>query len=495
MADSKLTLAGVLADLQSSAVSTRRQALKNLKHLLQLTRSHPLLNSLKDKNVHVVFDKLFTQATQDRSSWVRASKGKTLAAATEQLQLCSSTFRCAVETFCPVMRAKTVKAILGHIIQTLPTADGQFCLPLTLDYFKSMSLILEHQPHTEHLDPETWKDVVDFCVESIADLNRQMEDKSDIDVATATISGSLPRGAQTPARPTTENTARIAELFSCIRSLVSASASPLLQAAAGIVKCVCDFLRSSIGSSTSRQTHFAILNSCLMRMSPNSGAFVLKTIPETLPLIRSLWIKTPRENRDEMLATMVYLQHHIAACCDNSKGEVIAPIMEDLFQTMVEDYLGAREKTQLNLDDILLGVETPAPPTILPMQSTNMYLKVIGKDAEFKWTLVNVVAFMAAWLDVRQQNGADKQDDAGERSPKRQRMSTMLELLLLQEIRSRASDSRIKAALNLVYFLVQTRPLKVSELEATVDALIQLLGHEDPDVTSWAMLCLSSYVY
>jgi ataxia telangiectasia mutated family protein len=108
--------------------------------------------------------------------------------ASTRLAACGKALRITVTAGVKRIRAKTVKAVVDHILQALPTAEGP-CYPgLALDYVKSLRVILEYQPHVEHFR-DLWQDVLDLCLSGVAPF--QNSNDSDGDEAETTAGVSL----------------------------------------------------------------------------------------------------------------------------------------------------------------------------------------------------------------------------------------------------------------------------------------------------------------
>lgn len=136
-----------------------------------------MIETFKDKTWHNIYETLFQCATVERSAYLRTSQSQK-SRATPRLAACGKALRITVTAGVRKVRAKTVKAVVDHILQTLPTPDGPYCPGLALDYVKSLLCILEYQPHVEHFR-DLWQDVLDFCLEGMAPSKLDDDDEHD----------------------------------------------------------------------------------------------------------------------------------------------------------------------------------------------------------------------------------------------------------------------------------------------------------------------------
>lgn len=493
--DDERTLLDILRALHSSAVQSRKTALEQLKGIIKLNQRNPGLKLLKDKNVHLIFEGLFSFATLEVETWTKAlSKPASLSASTARLEMCATVFLAATKTLYPMMRFKTVKAILGHVIQVLPTADGGFCEPLINEYIGSLNIIFNHGAHSEHLDAETWLDAVDFCIQSIDVLQEQADEME----TTPPMSFSR----KIPARPSgSMRSSDVAwkpglALLDCLRAVIRPPSCPFMGRAALVIKCIFDVLKRNTTSSSTQRIAFGALNTCIVRIAHNSRKLMDNIIHAVLPLIRSLWAKIKGSQRDDMLITLVYLQRYIAVLTGTFAGDDVVTDVEDLLQVLMEDYLARHDSRQLSLDDLYLGMERLAPLDVMPMQARTMALRKFkreeeAKDTEHEWTILSVIGFYASWLDVHislMSRGTDQSQLS--RSPKRRRTSSKLEDLI-NETLSAGPYSRVRPALRIICMLVQSRRMSELELVKVLEPLTQLMSHKDLDVANWAMISLA----
>ena len=126
---------------------------------------------MDDKGCHKIFESLFRFVAVERTSYNRASsKG----ASSTRLSTCASVLRIAVDVFLRNLRYKTLRAIVDHITETLPTPEEGLWEPLSAGYTKCLVALLHYPPHVEHLSSSEWDKLMSFCLRSLG----LMEDDS-----------------------------------------------------------------------------------------------------------------------------------------------------------------------------------------------------------------------------------------------------------------------------------------------------------------------------
>src|SRR5436309_9622019 len=110
-----------------------------------------------------MFEALFKAVIEEKAKALKKPKASMLKQIEDRIQLIALTLRQTIEISVNILRYKTVKAIVHHIVQTLPVGGGAFYEPLALDYIRSLKLLLSYPPHAEHLNRDDWSELTRFC--------------------------------------------------------------------------------------------------------------------------------------------------------------------------------------------------------------------------------------------------------------------------------------------------------------------------------------------
>jgi len=504
--------------VKSSAPNERAKALTDIKHIFRSNEYSLRIENLSDKTWHSLFEALFECAHTERTSYLRHVKGSQRSVET-RLESCASTLRAVVEVGVTKLRNKTVRALIDHILQTLPISDG-YCGPLSVDYLKVLRIVFQYQPHVEHLreykknadsEYQEWSEIVEFCVDAINYYAGHTDSgNSDTPLSTGRSLLQIPttsadfstKSVVVDSMPKSPRLGRslvqLEELVSCIRYLTNVTNAPVPKKATVVLNALVKFLQTT--RSVGRAHHHAIsaINSVLTRIIPHSIEAAQQAVLQILPLIKDLWLSKSATFRDEMLASLVLARSHVMNVLGMSDVGMSDHLenVDGLLDVLVLDYARRSEREQLALDDLSLKAQTTHQAKSIPLQNIGFRLRSGNLKGEASWTLVELISFYASALDglkKHQSNAMDPDVDLEATSVKRMRLSSRFEDFLQQTIYS--SGSSKLSSLQILTFMVRFTKLDVTQIENILDRLMPLLTSERGSVSSWALLFITKSVY
>ncbi|KAI9678669.1 MAG: Serine/threonine-protein kinase tel1 [Caeruleum heppii] len=463
----------------------------DLKHILVRNRNNQSLDVLKDKGYHKIYEALFRAASIEKSIYIKATRPLVKSQSATRLSACAAVLRPAVEAGVRVLKQRTVRALIGHIIETLPLADGGFCEPLATDYPKTLRILLEYQPHVEHLPTEEWQRIAGFCEQSI---RRPLEATAvgrivpNIDSSSGSPWTLLSNGSSnglTQSR-SDEVTSRLSktdaeEPILCLEQLLSASNAPVAEQAADLISSLISFLQASTAVSRVHQATFAALNLLLSRIATDQVDIPLQAIKQLLPLIRRFWDTRSAFFREEMLATLILHQTHIAKLLQIDADQQVRIEVEKLMDCLHDEYVKRNEREQLQLDDLIFLDSHNVPFAQPYIQPHGLALRINISRAQRAWAVLALSATLMSLLDAHS-SSLDKPHPRG----KRLRVGKQLEDCLRQ---ARNAD-RLKRLFSLAVLSFRLGN-NVSEESGPLDLLDVLKicsSDEDGSIASWALL-------
>ncbi|KIV99427.1 uncharacterized protein PV09_08859 [Verruconis gallopava] len=485
-----------LTKIASSSSTVRKDGLADLEHLFRYNKDNHVIDDFKDKTWHSIYEALFTCTAVERSSFLRTSQSQRNRAAA-RLAACGKALRITVTAGVKRIRAKTVKAVVDHVLQTLPTKEGPYCPGLALDYVKTLRVILEYQPHVEHFR-DLWQQILDFCLEGLSPLREEDdEEKGDVlETAGASmrmhsITLSRRSRATTPQllrpRQTSAFRAEIDDLVACMYQLVRATNAQVVGNELRIFHALQTFLKSSDSVRLSYTDAFAAINAILARIVTGSTGLTRSIAIHLVPLVKELWTSKSSTLRDEMLTSLVLTKDHVLALTEDPAEILFRSDLENLVETLQLDYSKRRESDQLQLSDLVLDL------SLSPMGMSNLRLPAFGLRrghlrAESTWTILHLIAAYTSALDNRQiaVNIDPAPDDDIYEGAKRPRITLLFDDML----RSASSSVTGNQISNLQYmcFRAQISQLTKNQIVETLSALCGLMNHSSPHVTQWAIL-------
>ncbi|KAI9879869.1 MAG: Serine/threonine-protein kinase tel1 [Pleopsidium flavum] len=495
--------------VRSDKIKERIEGLADLKHILTQNRRSSQIEVLTDKGYHKIFEALFRLATNEKSVYVKAPRATTKSQSGSRLSSCAAVLRIAVEVGVRKLKPRTVKALVDHITQTLPTVNEGYCDPLSSDYVKSLRTIVDYQPHVEHLHKEEWCDLVDFCNEGTMLAEGSTGSSSSSPYGSQYIlSGTRGRsgklagtsakirgdsGTQDSVNGLTKINAE--ELVLCLYQLTSAPNASILEKAQSILITLIDLLQSAATVGRAHQAAFATMNRILARIATNDVLLTQQTVKEVIPLIRRLWPAKSTSLRDEMLITLVYARSYILNLSKAEDGESFGAELEGLFEAVQSEYSKRAERDQLQLDDLAFLTRSRAEYKPVPLSIAGVHLRMGTTKYEQSWVIPQTIGFLvsvlAAYQTMRPEN--DSVADVEDSRRKRRRMVQQLDDLLRQAKNSHLTGRL--CAIQVIPFVLDQTATTMEEMSRILDCLLSCISDENGTIASWAMLGIASCVY
>jgi serine-protein kinase ATM len=436
---------------------------------------------LSHKAWHSIFEALFPYAASERSAYLKSKRGQKNTVH-NRLVACAGALRTAVEVGVGKLRIRTVKAVLEHIIQTLPTSEG-FCEPLSLDYVKSMRSILEYQPHVEHLR-DTWNEVLAFCLNSLNSFG-ELGAEENVSLSTTGTSSGTPRDR---LNRTSRYRMEAEELIACVRQLCRSPNAPIQDLAQESVTTLVHYLQQSSSAGRAHVDALSAVNLILARTSHTNIELTRQATCDVLPLLAELWATNSPHLRNEILSAMILTRPYVADLLRKNLDTEVQSSVGTLLEVLQGDYSKRPEREQLRIDDLRLRRQTTSTIATAPPDASVFRLRNGNVNSEARWTMVY---FMALYCGLLDQSRADAHpvSAAGENPRKRLRISTNLHEHLRHSTSGTVS-SQI-SSLQILSFMSTVMPLTVEQLDSIIHSLTTLVSDTVGSIATWTMLALA----
>ncbi|KAJ5656271.1 hypothetical protein N7507_008221 [Penicillium longicatenatum] len=479
--------------LSSDKQKDRADGLADLKHIFQQNKHGSKLLDLSDKACHKIFESLFRFVALERSIYHRAKRSNSKSPSSTRLSTCASVLRTAVDIFLRNLRTKTVRAIIDHVIETIPVPREDLWEPLSVDYTKCLVSLLRHSPHTEHLGDAEWENLMDFCLAAI-----KVEDGNENQLSIRSGHRSCPEealdGSDSPSssfRMTPIPTQRekfmgdrnnIGETLACIQLLTASPSAPVQAAAEKLLQGLVEFVKSpSMMVGNAHQLAFNSINTVLSKVFFDQSELVRSSLLTLIPVIRRLWTTKFHNLKDELLATLMLCVVILVDSAAKNPTESLMHLIERLADSLHSEYVKRPEKDQLQLDDIVFDHTTVD-------SNTSFYGPRFGNTrSEHGWTTMWVIANLFKLLETIANKLPSSESDH-ETSHKRQRVNSVMEDIVRDA--TSATGTRRVCALQLIPFL--ERNLDVEKKQAITQRLVPCMLDDSATVSSWTMLALTS---
>jgi serine-protein kinase ATM len=448
---------------------------------------------LNDKAYHRIFEALFRCVAIEKSIHNRPSKSSTRSISAPRLPLCASAFRATLEASVPLLRTKTVHAIIDHIVQTLTrSGDGLWEL-LGNDYIKGLRLLLEYPAHVEHLTESDWVDATTFCLLCLSlagNEGTQLSIRTSYRASPEALNAESSR--MTPSRSISARNASSVisqatksisdEAVVCLQLLTATPTAPLHDIARRLMSELLIYL----SQSTAANAHQALkaINNILERVICDQSALVEEFISDIFPVIRRLWLTKSPAVKDESLVTMLLCMDLLRTNAESFSFQKSIQSLEDLLETLESEYLKRPEKEQLQVEDLVF------------YQSDNCIKKLClfgprlgNPKSEHNWTLIWTISCLISILDNASEQLPKPNDD--ELAPnKRQRLSSRMDDLSRECIT--ATGLRKGYCLQLLSFLASRMSIEVRA--SLLSRLAVSVIDDNPFTSNWTLLTISKYV-
>lgn len=467
--------------------------------------------ALLDKDYLTLLEALFRYATTERSTYIKSSQAAPKSAASSRLSKCAGVVRIAVEKGVRKLRFKTVRALIDHITQTLPLPEYGYCEPVVSDYFRSLRIVLEYQPHPEHITLNGWHEGIDFCNAILHDLNAissrettslmngnyskvSFRDSSSSPVPSPKADHGRKtsnRSSQPSMKLTLENSV-VDDLLLCLKHLVSASNAPTLDRAHPTLTNLCDFLASSSGKGHEHQVALESINSIITCIMTDDISLILQALRGLLPTFRRFWeLKSP-SIKDHMLVSLLYGEVYFPRLISSDETGDCEADLHRLLHVFHQEYCKRTEREQLQLDEL----DLPDHPfnSERPMSIKAFEIRWAAAKAEQPWAILYICASIVLVLSADDNvRGKSTESDKFENPPKRRKLNKpindILELTKSSEIQNRFF------AIQVLAFVFDRIVIDIDSLQPYLESLLLCLSDDNATIAAWALLALTRYLH
>jgi serine-protein kinase ATM len=429
---------------------------------------------LKDKDWRNILNALFGGVTSNTVTYQK-SRGPPKAASRTKLLEYSSALRTITEVCSNKLRYKTVKALVDHIHKILSTDND--LEPLRADYIRSLSNILEYQPHVEHLQND-WHALLTFCLESLSNhFIKESESDGRLTSGTSTFFTT----SSDRHKRSAETTAEIEALLTCIKHLCRPPSSPVQFKAVDLTSILVAYFQTT-QDKAKQSVAMQILNSLIERLAYENLEWTRMTVKAMVPILVDLWALRTASLCDEILVFLTHAHLHIASLLKDST--TVKESAQQLLETMKDDYASRDVREQLQFEAVLLDKHSPEFPCLVNPKAFQLCQGQVLFESS--WATVFFISYLSAQLDANQSAEADAN---ARDARKRRKVSTHLSNTL-QSIASGSSSAQI-TTLQILSFTITLRPLSTDRIGDIMDKLIPLISGMATTSLSWALLSLS----
>ena len=440
------------------------------------------------------------------SALARASKS-TASKVSNRLAACGGLVRTIVDVGLMRFRHTTVKALVEHISQCLPTAHDDYCEPLIVDYFKALGILLGYEAHVEHLSSDEWHELLDFCINTARNLNRS-EEPVDQNVSTlqsnlslrsrrALTSNGAPehshsfssRESQRLSYPQLQRSNE--DIMLCIRHMTIVPNAPVVEKAEAILDVTLDLLATYPHLSKVLQNLYETIDSVLSRIIINNISLSFRTVSALIPLFRKTWKRATLNQRELMLSLLLRGESFFPQLIRSEAGDAISSLGA-LLEVIKGQYCSRKPRELLQVDDLDFSDITALLSEHTPLKIKVMRLRTGALKGEDPWCVIHVSATIYTISERLANESACTEEDDFRANAKRQKRSRPIDELL-QFLKESHLPSKVYA-LQVVTMLFNQISFEDTLLPDVADLLMLHISHDDTTVASWAIVAIARCV-
>ncbi|PQE18076.1 Phosphatidylinositol 3 protein [Rutstroemia sp. NJR-2017a BVV2] len=470
-------------------------------------------DQLADKTYHKLFEVIFGIVVEEKRKYLVAAKGKRSGGAKSELklELCANVIFALVEAGASKFKRNTVEALVAHVIDTIPTPDGDYFKPVAQDYLKSLVALLEQAPVAERLKSDIRTEITEFCLDGLelsigsndADAPESFNSFSHGSGRPSLVKSSsgirsTPNRSGVVSRQNTEDSLLCQILFLALSSVGNVD-FPTLERASTTMMRLLQCQTSNVGQL--HQVAFSVINLVLLNCSEDHTSFCSSIGRGFLPLMCRWWPGKVGEMhdsvRDEMLITLYRVHLHLEAIAKEMEDEDLHTNLEELLDTMRTDYARRPDRLLLHLDDVELSDMSSGWTHVQPFRLNSFGLwPNNNRNAERNWATLLAISILEKLVGIKEQkkvNSDEMRNESADYPRKRQRVPLFSERLL-DSLRSNEPGARL-AGLQILPFILQGYDLPTSALRDLLELLVSYTSDKRSNIASWALLSIASCAY
>lgn len=483
-----LNLHDVCDKLTSNQIRSRQTALNELQRFLDQEDASSRFN---DENAYAG---LLQALSRNFSLEVANFRKSNSPQAASLIHLSAECFRALVEKARLIVTRSTVRMIVSHIIDSLPSPGQKEYKEVASGLIASLKLIASYPPHIEQIKKEMWLDMAQLC-------RTHAEVGGWYNLSKLSNQSAISDGDQFEAQKKLSMRKEVADLMFCLQSLCSFPGAPLHGEEETLLTFVLNFLASYDTVSDARMSAVIILNRLLQHVNVNRTELAARASVVIVDLISKIWNSRISGFKERLLVSLsiVYPHLHHNTVLHGLAAATRASI-ESLLGKLKDDLRSQEHKLGLQLDDLILSPLPHSSPQWIhrPFHYLNgpyFSLNPHSRSAELPWLSLQVQSCFVQLLDLIPMNTREcSPANEVEHQHKRRRLlpntnvQNLLDEIALYKTQQTGSLGSIQ---RLAFCLNSFRSLTISLDLSDVLGYLESIGEENnADIVGWSFVCM-----
>ncbi|KAI9894288.1 MAG: Serine/threonine-protein kinase tel1 [Vezdaea aestivalis] len=469
-------------------------------------RGRPILdyvsNNLEDKGYRNIFNAIKAFIVKEKQSFNRSINKSTNTSVSNRLSEGASTLRLTVSSGVGVLKYKTASSLLEFLTKTIFASNGTLCEPLSLDFCKTIHIVLAHTPHLEHLTRSEVGVLLEFCIDEISS---HLDDGSRESSFASNNPGSFD-DLQTfgPGRPFGTASSRglsirlaaqepkhiLESLLQCLECLVTDSTLNLSESFSKLMDVAIGVFQFHKNPGRAHLSALAIVNRLFADTAISSVSVSKAYVLKFLPILSQIWISKLASLKEQMIISWTYFSNFIESLILQDHSEDCVNMLENLYSTVKKEYEGKPERELLQLDDVsfhdLSEMVRGQSPFQLPIMSPYSQ----NQRGEHSLMSIRIMCTIIRLLDLHSKGSIASDILTSPQRSKRVKRSSHLDEVV-REIKSLRPQTRTCAA-QIIIFSANSYNYNIASIQRVVESLHQCMMEMRGDAISWTILAFSS---
>jgi serine-protein kinase ATM len=386
-----LNLHDVCNKLTSVQVRSRQTALNELQRFLDHENAS---SRLHDGNTHAG---LLQALANNLSVELAGFRKSNSAPAAALLHLSAECFRETVEKAQVSLARPTVKMVINHIIDFLPSPDQTEYREVAPSLISSLKIITSYPPHVEQMKSDMWRSITQLC-------------RTHIDVGDWYNISSANDHLQYPSSEESQRKLpmrkEIADLMFCLQSICLFPGAPIYGEEETLLTFLLNFLASYDTASDSRTSAVIALNRILHHVAVNKTDLAARASIAVVDLVSRIWNSRISSFRERLLLSLSIVYPHLhKSIVRYGLATTTRNRIEIVLEKLRDDLRNQEHKSGLQLEDIVLSPLPQSSPLWhrRPFQSfvgPFFSLNPLATSAELPWLSLQLQSSFIQLLDL-----------------------------------------------------------------------------------------------
>ena len=483
-----LNLHDVCNKLTSTQIRSRQSALNELQRFLDHEDTSSRLN---DENAYAgLLQALARNFSLEAANFRKSNSPQ----AASLLHLSAECFRASVEKARLIVTRATVRMIVSHIIDCLPSPGQKEYKEVASSLIGSLKLIASYPPHIEQIKKDMWLGMAQLCSTNI-------EVGCWYNLSKLSNQSIISDGDHFEAQKKLSMRKEVADLMFCLQSLCSFPGAPLHGEEETLLTFILNFLASYDTVSDARMSAVIILNRLLQHITVNQTELAATASIAIVDLVSKIWNGRISGFKERLLVSLslVYPHlHHNTAL--HGLAAATRTSIESLLGKLKDDLRSQEHKFGLQLDDLLLLPLPQSSPLWVhrPFHYLNgpyFSLNPHSRSAELPWLSLQVQSCFIQLLDLIPTNTREwSPANEVEHQRKRRRLlpntnlQNLLDDIALYKTQQAVSLGSIQ---RLAFYLNSFRSSNISLDLSDVLLCLESIGEgNNMDIVGWSFVCI-----